>query len=98
MYSGIGFDEDAYWERVRERMENPLRPPEWKPEPETDWLFLDEEEGDLVSEYGCGMSELCEGDLFDILDRFIKTGQEWLSAVWDDGVCGIRYSYQPEPE
>ena len=94
----IPFDEDAYWERVREAYENPPRPPDWEPDPETDWLFLDEEADDLEREYGCRLKDLLEADLFDILDRFIKAGVEWLSAIWDERLCGIKYTYRPEPD
>lgn len=89
-------DEDAYWERRREEYENPRRPPDWAPEPESGWLFLDEEADDLETEYGCKLAELFEGDLFDLLDRFINDKKEWLSAVWDDSMCGIKYSYPAE--
>lgn len=86
-------NEDAYWEAVRERMENPRRPPDWEPEPESDCLYLDDELDDIEAEYGCKLTELREVDIMGILDRFLKDGREWLSAVWDEAMCGIQYTY-----
>lgn len=89
-------DEDAYWERVREALENPRRPPDWEPEPESDWLWLDEEADGIEAEYDCRMQDLPEGDLMDILDRFVSEKKEWLSAVWYENLCGIKYTYPAE--
>ena len=87
-------DEDAYWEAVRERLENPRHPPDWEPEPESGWLFLDDEEESLEAEYGCKLAELTEADLMDILNRLAEDKQEWISAEWDENLCGIEYTYR----
>ena len=92
----FNFDEDAMWEAARERYENPRRPPDWEPEPETAWLFLDEEADDLEAEYGCKLTSLTEIDLMEILERFVREKREWLSAVWDEAFCGIQYTFPAE--
>lgn len=84
-------DEDLYWERVREGRERPL--PADELEPETDWLFLDEEADAIEAEYGATVAELGEGELFEILDRYAETEGDWVSAVWDARAEGIRYTY-----
>lgn len=85
-------DEDAYWESIRERLENPLRHPWDEPlEPETDYLWLDDLAEDIETEYGCNMSEFYEGDLLDIVKR--HTGIDAVSAAYDDNLFCIKYKY-----
>ena len=84
--------EDEYWERRREEYENPKRDPDWKPEPERDWLFLDEELDDLEAEYKCKLTELFEGDLIEIVERM--TGIIPETAIYDPRMYGIRYEYE----
>lgn len=88
---GIPFDEDAYWERRREEYENPKRDPDWQPEPEREWVFLDEELDDLEAEYECKLTELPEGDLLDIVEKI--TGIVAEAATYDPRMYGIRYEY-----
>lgn len=89
---GIPFDEDAYWERRREEYENPKHVPDWKPEPEREWLFLDDELDDLEEEYGCGLHELPEGDLSEIVEKM--TGIYPETAKYDPRMYGIEYEYE----
>lgn len=86
--------EDQYWERKREEYENPKRDPDWEPEPERDWLFLDEELGDLEAEYECQLTELPEGDLIDIVEKM--TGIIAIVANYDPRMCGIEYKYRAQ--
>ena len=87
--------EDEYWERRREEYENPkafrrksLWDDEEEPYYESGCLYLDEEVEEIEEKNGCGMSELYEDDLLDIL---MKQGIEAESATWDDGSCSIDY-------
>lgn len=74
-------DEDEYWERRREEYENPpRRRSQWddeEPPPlREDYLFLDEEQEELESKYGCPMVELDEDELFEIVEQFVKLTPE----------------------
>ena len=67
-------DEDEYWERRREEFENPpRRRSQWddeEPPPlREDYLFLDEEQEELESKYGCPMVELDEDELLEIVAK-----------------------------
>lgn len=84
--------EDQYWERKREEYENPKRDPDWEPEPERDWLFLDEELDDLEAEYECQLTELPEGDLLDIVEKM--TGIIAIVANYNPMMYGIEYKYK----
>ena len=86
-------NEDASLKWLRERYDNPPRPPGWEPEPESKWLFLDEEQEGIEGEYGRPMREMREGDLMGLLDRFVADKREWLSAAWSEALHGIRYTY-----
>lgn len=100
MSYGIPFDEDAYWERVREERENPRRgrhgweEDEEPPKPESDTLFLDEEIEELENRYGCGMKELYEGDLIEIVEEFKNIIP--ITAEWNEQWQGIDYKYREE--
>lgn len=89
-------NEDRYWEDVRERMENPRRRPWWDDEPvyETGTVYLDDTVDEIEAENGCSMSELYEGDLLEIVERF--TGIVADSAKWDEAFCGIDYRYEAD--
>lgn len=87
-------NEDEYWERRREEWENPKLPPDYEPEPEKDWIFIDEEVDDIEAENGCPMEELGEGDLFEIIDSMRDISGELISAKWDRSMWGIQYTYK----
>lgn len=91
-------DEDEYWERRREEFENPpRRRSQWddeEPPLREDYLFLDEEQEELESKYGCPMVELDEDELFEIVEQFVKLTPE--SAKWEENMQGIKYKYQEE--
>ena len=59
-----------------------------------DYLFLDEEQEELESKYGCPMVELDEDELFEIVEQFVKLTPE--SAKWEENMQGIKYKYQEE--
>lgn len=82
--------EDEYWERVRERLEAPSR--YYEPEPVRDSLYLDDELDLLEEKYGCGMAELPEGDLLDLVEE--KTGICADGARWDGRFECIEYTYE----
>ena len=82
-------DEDEYWERRREEFENPpRRRSQWddeEPPPlREDYLFLDEEQEELESKYGCPMVELDEDELLEIVEQFVKLTPE--SAKWEENI------------
>jgi len=83
--------EDEYWEYMRERSENRKPDTDWEPDPERDWLFLDEVIEDLETEYKCQMTELSECDLLDIVEKM--TGTVPLKAIYDQRMYGIEYEY-----
>lgn len=85
-------NEDEYWERLRERMETPSSL--WDPEPERGTLFLDEELDDLEERYSCGMGELGECDLLEIVEE--HTGIYPEAAEWDKWFECISYKYFEE--
>lgn len=57
-------------------------------------LFLDEEQEELESKYGCPMVELDEDELLEIVEQFVKLTPE--SAKWEENMQGIKYKYQEE--
>ena len=59
-----------------------------------DYLFLDEEQDELESKYGCPMVELDEDELLEIVEQFVKLTPE--SAKWEENMQGIKYKYQEE--
>lgn len=59
-----------------------------------DYLFLDEEQEELESKYGCPMVELDEDELLEIVEQFVKLTPE--SAKWEENMQGIKYKYQEE--
>lgn len=67
------------------------------PEPEireeSDWLFLDEEFDDLVTEFGPAAG-WDESDLMEMLDRYADRKRDWKSAEWCPRMWGIKYSYE----
>lgn len=93
-------NEDEYWERRREEVENPRgfrRKSEWdedEPEYELESLYLDEEIEAIEKEYECSMSELFEGDLMELVERLKKIIP--VSAVWDDRFNCITYQHEQE--
>ena len=54
-----------------------------------DYLFLDEEQEELESKYGCPMVELDEDELLEIVEQFVKLTPE--SAKWEENMQGIKY-------
>ncbi len=98
--SGISFDEDAYWERRREELENPAlfhRQSLWdeseRVEQEEANLFLDEEVDEIEKQYKCPMNELSESELMDIVERHKKIDP--VMAEWDSRFECIVYRYVP---
>lgn len=90
---GIPF-EDEYWEQVRERCDATFfKQPGEEDEVEEDSVFLDEEYQDLEKEFGKPMARFTEGELCDVLARFVKKGLEIISAEWNELSCGIHYTY-----
>ena len=91
-------NEDEYWERRREEFENPKafrRQSQWdedEPEYESESLYLDEEIEDIEREYKCSMSELFEGDLMELVERFKNILP--VSAVWNPQYECITYRYE----
>lgn len=57
-------------------------------------VFLDEEQEELESKYGCPMVELDEDELLEIVEQFVKLTPE--SAKWEENTQGIKYKYQEE--
>ena len=88
---GIPFDEDAYWERRREKYENPRRDTDEEPEPKRGILFLDDDIDDLEDRYGCTMGQLDEDELLEIVKEFIGIAAE--EAEWDEQFLVIEYKY-----
>ena len=86
-------DEDNYWERKRERLENQSYGDSGEPPGEimTAYLFLDEEQVRLENQYNCPMSKLDEGELFEIVEQFTKKNP--ISAEWNENMQGIKYRY-----
>ena len=86
-------DEDSYWERKRERMENQNCGDSGGPPGErmTAYLFLDEEQERLENQYNCQMSKLDESELFEIVEQFVKKNP--ISAEWNENMQGIKYQY-----
>lgn len=87
--------EDEYWEAVRERLESPT----WYRSDETiienDCIYIDDDEEELESLYGCGIGELMEGDLLEILDRYPEARERKItSAGWNPRQHSIDYTYQ----
>lgn len=86
-------NEDEYWERRREELENPKEAEWWDDEVvyEEGNLFLDEEIEALEKEYGCRMVKLSECELLDIVLEFCGISAH--SAEWNDGYGCISYKY-----
>lgn len=89
----FGFDEDGYWERRREELENPkrrFRDREEETEYRTGTLFLDEEIEEIEAKRGYPMEELLEGDLLEILEEIKGIVAE--TAIWRSGWDAIDYT------
>lgn len=80
-------DEDGYWERRREEMEQ--QPKGWETELDRKILSLDDEIEDLESEYGCSLEELDEPDLEEIVFRIRGVYPE--SVEYDSNLLAIFY-------
>ncbi len=96
MVYGLPFDEDAYWERVREEYEKPhIRTLDEGPFYEYEFLPLEGQIDDIEDIAGCSMGELLEGDLLDIVANLLHVAA--ISARWDEQYGGIEYKYEAEP-
>ena len=87
-------NEDAYWESVRERMENPPRDPWSEPDLTEACLDIDECWEEIDSKFGGSIEELDEADLLEIVRE--KTGIIAESAEYDPGFYLIIYKYDEE--
>ena len=94
---GFDFDEDEYWERVRERIENPPRHP-WDdpPEPEHDCYFLDDTEDEILEKYGYPVGELGEAEWWEIVNE--KTGLEPEEVQYNDQFYCLDYTYREDED